>query len=223
MPQVSTPPLPALALVEERPLQKRPIAEENGNQLVETEESIRKRMRLTPITDNVQLEMASVSSNVAGSSVANGGVVSDNNLAPLLAYFGALIAQGERGAASVEILISSLTPDMLAELVIVNMQHLPSTAPPLPPGVGPGVSGGLAGLLSSSTPQSVPLPPKSVAAAETIVPSFPPQTQPAEVTRDPRRVRLFFFTFTKIVQFLKPQRFDFGTEVFLGGKMKRVE
>jgi symplekin len=187
LPQVSTPPLPALALVEERPLQKRPIAEENGNQLVETEESIRKRMRLTPITDNVQLEMASVSSNVAGSSVANGGVVSDNNLAPLLAYFGALIAQGERGAASVEILISSLTPDMLAELVIVNMQHLPSTAPPLPPGVGPGVSGGLAGLLSSSTPQSVPLPPKSVAAAETIVPSLPPQPQPAEVTRDPRR------------------------------------
>ncbi|KAH8955470.1 hypothetical protein BDL97_08G140600 [Sphagnum fallax] len=187
LPQVSTPPLPALALVEERPLQKRPIAEENGNQLVETEESIRKRMRLTPITDNVQLEMASVSSNVAGSSLANGGVVSDNNLAPLLAYFGALIAQGERGAASVEILISSLTPDMLAELVIVNMQHLPSTAPPLPPGVGPGVSGGLASLLSSSTPQSVPLPPKSVAAAETIVPSFPPQPQPAEVTRDPRR------------------------------------
>jgi symplekin len=187
LPQVSTPPLPALALVEERPLQKRPIAEENGNQLVETEESIRKRMRLTPTTDNVQLEMASVSSNVAGSSLANGGVVSDNNLAPLLAYFGALIAQGERGAASVEILISSLTPDMLAELVIVNMQHLPSTAPPLPPGVGPGVSGGLASLLSSSTPQSVPLPPKSVAAAETIVPSFPPQPQPAEVTRDPRR------------------------------------
>ncbi|KAH9555778.1 hypothetical protein CY35_08G133900 [Sphagnum magellanicum] len=187
LPQVSTPPLPALALVEERPLQKRPIAEENGNQLVETEESIRKRMRLTPTTDNVQLEMASVSSNVAGSSLANGGVVSDNNLAPLLAYFGALIAQGERGAASVEILISSLTPDMLAELVIVNMQHLPSTAPPLPPGVGPGVSGGLASLLSSSTPQSVPLPPKSVAAAETVVPSFPPQPQPAEVTRDPRR------------------------------------
>ncbi|CAK9236326.1 unnamed protein product [Sphagnum troendelagicum] len=181
------PRLVKVTLVEERPLQKRPIAEENGNQLVETEESIRKRMRLTPITDNVQLEMASVSSNVAGSSLANGGVVSDNNLAPLLAYFGALIAQGERGAASVEILISSLTPDMLAELVIVNMQHLPSTAPPLPPGVGPGVSGGLASLLSSSTPQSVPLPPKSVAAAETIVPSFPTQPQPAEVTRDPRR------------------------------------
>jgi hypothetical protein len=177
----------------------------------------------TPITDNEQLEMAFASSIVAGPRFGNGGVVSDNSPAPLLACFGALIAQEERVAASVKILISSLTPDMLAELVIVNMQHLPSTAPPLPPGVGPGVSGGLAGLLSSSTPQSVPLPPKSVAAAETIVPSFPPQTQPAEVTRDPRRVRLFFFTFTKIVQFLKPQRFDFGTEVFLGGKMKRVE
>jgi hypothetical protein len=98
--------------------------------------------------------MASASSNFAGPRFGNGGVVSDNSPAPLLACFGALIAQEERGAASVKILISSLRPDMLAELVIVNMQHhLPSTAPPLPPGVGPGVSGGLACLLSSCPPE----------------------------------------------------------------------
>ncbi|CAK9235429.1 unnamed protein product [Sphagnum troendelagicum] len=77
----------------------------------------------TPITDNEQLEMASASSNVAGPRFGNGGVVSDNSTALLLACFGALIAQ-ERGAASVKILISSLTPDMLAELVIVNMQQI---------------------------------------------------------------------------------------------------
>ncbi|CAM6073425.1 unnamed protein product [Sphagnum tenellum] len=63
--------------------------------------------------------------------------------------------------------------------------HLPSTAPPLPPGVGPEVSGGLACLPSSCTPQSVLLPPKSVAAAETIVPSFPPLPQHVEVSQDP--------------------------------------
>ncbi len=103
MPQVSTPPLPALALVEERPLQKRPIAEENGNQLVKTQESLGKCMCPTPITDNEQLEMASASSNVAGPGFGSGGVVSDNSPAPLLACFGALIAQEERGASSVKI------------------------------------------------------------------------------------------------------------------------
>jgi hypothetical protein len=76
----------------------------------------------TPITDNEQLEMASASSNVAGPRFGN-VVVSDNSTALLPACFGALIAQ-ERGAASVKILISSLTPDMLAELVIVNMQQI---------------------------------------------------------------------------------------------------
>ncbi|CAN5975825.1 unnamed protein product [Sphagnum jensenii] len=102
LPQVSTPPLPALALVEERTLQKRPIAEENGNQLVKTQESLGKCMCPTPITHNEQLEMASASSNVAGPRFGSGGVVSDNSPAPLLACFGALIAQEERGASSVK-------------------------------------------------------------------------------------------------------------------------
>jgi symplekin len=181
--QLSTP-----AVVEERPFQKRPVADENGNQSVEAEESLGKRVRLNPNTNSVQPELASISSSVAEPSSGNDGVVSDNTLAPLLAYFGALIAQGERGAASVEILISSLTPDMLAELVIVNMQHLPSTPPPLPPGVGPSVSGNLATLLSSVLSQSVLLPPGSAAAVETGVLSFQPIPQHVEVSRDPRRV-----------------------------------
>ncbi len=99
--------------------------------------------------------------------------------------------------------------------------HSPSTAPPLPPGVGPGVSGALACLLSSCPPQSVLLPPKSIAAAETIFPSFPPLPQLLEVSQDPWRVRLFFWTFKKIVQFLKPQSFDLGNEFEGGGRGKR--
>lgn len=180
--------LSTAAVVEERPFQKRPVADENGNQSVEAEESLGKRMRLNPNTNSIQPELASVSSSVAEPSSGNDGVVSENSLAPLLAYFGALIAQGERGAASVEILISSLTPDMLAELVIVNMQHLPSTPPPLPPGVGPSVSGSLVTLLSSVPSQSVLLPPGSAAAVETGVLSFQPIPQHVEVSRDPRRV-----------------------------------
>ncbi|RZS21206.1 hypothetical protein BHM03_00053818 [Ensete ventricosum] len=47
----------------------------------------------------------------------------------LVAMFGALVAQGEKAAGSLEILISSISSDLLAEVVMANMQHLPPTCP----------------------------------------------------------------------------------------------
>ncbi|KAL0322932.1 UNVERIFIED_CONTAM: hypothetical protein Sangu_1912500, partial [Sesamum angustifolium] len=44
---------------------------------------------------------------------------------------GALIAEGERGLESLEILISNIHPDLLADIVITNMKHLPNNPPPL--------------------------------------------------------------------------------------------
>lgn len=43
----------------------------------------------------------------------------------LVAMFGALVAQGEKVVGSLEILISSISADLLADLVIVNMRNLP--------------------------------------------------------------------------------------------------
>ena len=43
----------------------------------------------------------------------------------LVAMFGALVAQGEKAVGSLEILISSISADLLAEVVMANMRHLP--------------------------------------------------------------------------------------------------
>ncbi|EPS64126.1 hypothetical protein M569_10655, partial [Genlisea aurea] len=43
----------------------------------------------------------------------------------LVAMFGALVAQGEKAVASLEILISSISADLLAEVVMANMRNLP--------------------------------------------------------------------------------------------------
>ncbi|XP_059462379.1 uncharacterized protein LOC132191403 isoform X1 [Corylus avellana] len=43
----------------------------------------------------------------------------------LVAMFGALVAQGEKAVGSLEILISSISADLLAEVVMANMRYLP--------------------------------------------------------------------------------------------------
>lgn len=47
----------------------------------------------------------------------------------LVAMFGALVAQGEKAAGSLEILVSSISSDLLAEVVMANIRHLPPTRP----------------------------------------------------------------------------------------------
>ncbi|XP_042062968.1 symplekin-like isoform X1 [Salvia splendens] len=60
--------------------------------------------------------------------------VLDGDLTPveqMIAMIGALIAEGERGVESLEILISNIHADLLADIVITNMKHLPKNPPPL--------------------------------------------------------------------------------------------
>ncbi|KAL7095344.1 hypothetical protein ACP275_10G018300 [Erythranthe tilingii] len=47
----------------------------------------------------------------------------------LVAMFGALAAQGEKAAASLEILVSSISADLLAEVVMANLRNLPPKIP----------------------------------------------------------------------------------------------
>ena len=47
----------------------------------------------------------------------------------LVAMFGALVAQGEKAVGSLEILISSISADLLAEVVMANMRHLHPNRP----------------------------------------------------------------------------------------------
>ncbi|KVH94873.1 Armadillo-like helical [Cynara cardunculus var. scolymus] len=56
-------------------------------------------------------------------NVANGPVQQ------LVAMFSSLVAQGEQSAAMLEILISSISADLLAEVVVANMPNLPPVRP----------------------------------------------------------------------------------------------
>ena len=47
----------------------------------------------------------------------------------LIGMFATLAAQGDRAAASLQILSSNIAADLLGEVVMVNMQHLPVSRP----------------------------------------------------------------------------------------------
>ncbi|KAF6157886.1 hypothetical protein GIB67_015202 [Kingdonia uniflora] len=91
----------------------------------------------------------------------------DNDLTPveqMIAMIGALLAEGERGANSLEVLISNIHPDLMADIVIANMKHLPKSVP-------------LASRLGSIPPMSLPTTSSSsINAAPTMATSFAPAT-----------------------------------------------
>ncbi|TKY63502.1 Symplekin protein [Spatholobus suberectus] len=75
------------------------------------------------ITDNSQDESPSTIPTSSKEDVDNGPV------RQLVATFGALIAQGEKAIGHLEILISSISADLLAEVVMANMRNLPPNYP----------------------------------------------------------------------------------------------
>ncbi|ERN05241.1 symplekin isoform X1 [Amborella trichopoda] len=64
--------------------------------------------------------------NMAQSSTGDG---ESGPVQQLVAMLGALVAQGESAVNSLEVLITSISSDLLAEVVIYNMRFLPSTRP----------------------------------------------------------------------------------------------
>lgn len=72
--------------------------------------------------------------NAISNGTSNDVPTLDVDLTPaeqMIAMIGALLAEGERGAESLEILISNIHPDLLADIVITNMKNLPKASPPL--------------------------------------------------------------------------------------------
>lgn len=136
----------------------------------------------------------------------------DGELTPvekMIAMIGALLAEGERGAESLEILISKIQPDLLADIVITNMKHLPKSPPPLAR-VGNLPASWKINPLNSQVQVLVGPPTNSLQS-----PSIPPQghftsatmtssvvsdspsvnNPPTDSKRDPRRVILLAFYF----------------------------
>lgn len=74
-------------------------------------------------TANSQVDTLSTVATSSKGDMDNGPVQQ------LIAMFGALVAQGEKAVASLEILISSISSDLLAEVVMANMRYLPPNYP----------------------------------------------------------------------------------------------
>ncbi|RRT48002.1 hypothetical protein B296_00052218 [Ensete ventricosum] len=115
-------------------VRKRPVTELN-NDLLQDDSPAAKRIRQsTQTVQDLPNEPLQVTADQESNSVPVVGTVSskDKSSGPvqqLVAMFGALVAQGEKAAGSLEILISSISSDLLAEVVMANMQHLPPTCP----------------------------------------------------------------------------------------------
>lgn len=108
----------------------------DNEKLANGHEAIAKRIRSgadlhTPLP--VQVNDSGQDFNSANGVSPNVSVVDSELTAveQMIAMIGALLAEGERGAKSLEILISKIHPDLLADIVITNMRHLPKTSPPL--------------------------------------------------------------------------------------------
>lgn len=82
---------------------------------------------LSDKSDALHAAVKGTSDSTEGASASK-----EDDLGPvqqLVGLFGALVAQGEKAAASLEILISGISADLLAEVVISNLRNLPSTCP----------------------------------------------------------------------------------------------
>ncbi|CAL0305619.1 unnamed protein product [Lupinus luteus] len=114
---------------------KRSVPRDN-EQLANSHEVISKRIRSSPdphFTLPSQINDSGQDLNSVNGVSPNVPVLDSELTAveQMIALIGALLAEGERGAESLEILISKIHPDLLADIVITNMKHLPATPPPL--------------------------------------------------------------------------------------------
>ena len=126
---------------------------------------------------------------VSINGIASGNHPSDSEPTPveqMVSMIGALLAEGDRGAASLDILISQLHPDMLADIVITSMKHLPSSPPTLTTSLA--TPADIVDSMRSPTLQpQVPFDPTLPAGLSVSdVPSL--NSAVADPRRDPRRV-----------------------------------
>ncbi|XP_020578838.1 uncharacterized protein LOC110023662 isoform X2 [Phalaenopsis equestris] len=105
------------------PGRKRSLDEDSQEALADDFVS-EKRIRQSPTTtDSVQMGHPLCDSMPYTRGEDSGPVLQ------LVGMFGALVAQGKKASEPLEILISSISSDLLAEVVMANMRYLPSLSP----------------------------------------------------------------------------------------------
>ncbi|KAJ4850033.1 hypothetical protein Tsubulata_040849 [Turnera subulata] len=113
---------------------KRTVAEDSGD-LAEENDVSGKRIRPNPTVSEESSKESNRKDAVSSDDIHSDAPASnkpDDDTGPvqqLVAMFGALVAQGEKAVGSLEILISSISADLLAEVVMANMRNLPGRPP----------------------------------------------------------------------------------------------
>ncbi|KAI3890336.1 hypothetical protein MKW92_007751 [Papaver armeniacum] len=101
---------------------------------INTDELPAKRTRIFLWKCTLPVQNNSGHDGITSNGVSTKVPLLQNELTPveqMIAMIAALLAEGERGAKSLEILISQIQPDLMADIVIANMRHLPKNLPPL--------------------------------------------------------------------------------------------
>uniref|UniRef100_A0A1J3J2M7 Symplekin n=1 Tax=Noccaea caerulescens TaxID=107243 RepID=A0A1J3J2M7_NOCCA len=110
-----------------------------------------------------------VASTSAGQNNSRG--VSDSGpVQQLVAMFGALVAQGEKAIGSLEILISSISSDLLADVVMANMDNIP----PNGSSYADGTDGLVMNMCIVGSDAQIKYPPSFVAGVLSLSTAFPP-------------------------------------------------
>lgn len=112
---------------------KKPAARSNDGLVVS--DGTAKRGKFDMCTSNLPVPGSSDYSDMQIDNSANVGHSSDpaivnNDVSPveqMIEMIGALLAEGERGAESLGILVSTVEADVMADIVIETMKHLPET------------------------------------------------------------------------------------------------
>ncbi|KMZ56506.1 hypothetical protein ZOSMA_94G00300 [Zostera marina] len=96
----------------------------------DSDEKTLKRVRLnisnSVIAPDVDEDVMDIENGISPkSSLLDGNF---NAVDQMIAMIGAMLAEGERGARSLEILISQIQPELLADIVMANMKYLPNAA-----------------------------------------------------------------------------------------------
>uniref|UniRef100_A0A2P2LXM5 Uncharacterized protein LOC105646588 isoform X2 n=1 Tax=Rhizophora mucronata TaxID=61149 RepID=A0A2P2LXM5_RHIMU len=108
---------------------------EGSNDFADDDNFSGKRVRLTPSVSEESTKESSRNVAVSQDDISSDGPPTNRQIddsgpvQQLVAMFGALVAQGEKAVGSLEILISSISADLLAEVVMANMRHLSSSHP----------------------------------------------------------------------------------------------
>ncbi|KAF9596937.1 hypothetical protein IFM89_014516 [Coptis chinensis] len=109
---------------------KRSLVQDIGGVFQENGFSV-KRARPTPLVSETSDGVMGPDSSQSGlpAVVSTSSSAKGDTARQLAAMFGALVAQGEKAVGSLEILISSISADLLAEVVMANLQYLPVIRP----------------------------------------------------------------------------------------------